>query len=98
MVLPKKDNHIDLSSLMQRLGEKQTDSLLLEGGGTLNWSALQNGIVNKVQAYIAPKMFGGNGKTPVEGFGVEHPDGAFLLSKPVITWVGEDILLESEVI
>lgn len=98
MVLPKKDNHIDLSSLMRRLGEKQTDSLLLEGGGTLNWSALQNGIVNKVQAYIAPKMFGGSGKTPVEGFGVKHPDGAFLLSKPVITWVGEDILLESEVI
>lgn len=83
---------------MQRLGEKQIDSLLLEGGGTLNWSALQNGVVNKVQAYIAPKLFGGNGKTPVAGLGVDYPEGAFLLSKPVIIQVGEDILLESKVI
>lgn len=98
MVIPQKDNHIDLNNLMQRLGEKQIDSLLLEGGGTLNWSALQSGIVNKVQAYIAPKLFGGSGKTPVEGLGIDHPEGAFLLSKPVITQVGEDILLESEVI
>lgn len=98
MVVPQKDNHIDLNSLMQRLGERQIDSLLLEGGGTLNWSALQSGIVNKVQAYIAPKLFGGNGKTPVEGLGVDSPSGAFLLSAPVITQVGDDILFESEVI
>lgn len=98
MVLPQKAGHIDLNSLMQRLGEKQIDSLLLEGGATLNWSAMQSGIVNKVQAYIAPKLFGGSAKTSVEGLGVYHPDEAFLLSKPIITQLGEDILLESEVI
>ncbi len=98
MVLPQKNNQIDLNSLMQRLGEKQIDSLLLEGGGTLNWSALQSGIVNKVQAYIAPKLFGGSGKTPVEGLGIESPMDAFLLGAPVITQMGDDILLESEVI
>ncbi|WP_455714305.1 bifunctional diaminohydroxyphosphoribosylaminopyrimidine deaminase/5-amino-6-(5-phosphoribosylamino)uracil reductase RibD [Anaerosporobacter sp.] len=98
MVLPKKDKHIDLNNLMQRLGEKQIDSLLLEGGATLNWSALQSGIVNKVQAYVAPKLFGGNAKTPIAGLGVDYPEGAFVLSKPNITQVGEDILLESEVI
>lgn len=98
MVIPQRDNHIDLNRLMQHLGEKQIDSLLLEGGGRLNWSALQSGIVNKVQAYIAPKLFGGSGKTPVEGLGIDHADGAFVLSQPVITQVGEDILLESEVV
>jgi diaminohydroxyphosphoribosylaminopyrimidine deaminase/5-amino-6-(5-phosphoribosylamino)uracil reductase len=98
MVLPKRCNHIDLNSLMQRLGERQIDSLLLEGGGTLNWSAIEGGIVNKVQAYIAPKLFGGGGKTPVEGLGVDCPQEALLLSKPIITQLGDDILLESEVI
>lgn len=98
MVVPPEDDHIDLNELMKNLGEKQIDSLLLEGGGTLNWSALQSGVVNKVQAYIAPKLFGGSGKTPVAGLGVAHPDGAFLLTKPVVTQVGEDLLLESEVI
>ena len=98
MVVPQKLNKVDLNSLMQRLGEKQIDSLLLEGGGTLNWSALQSGIVNKVQAYIAPKLFGGSRKTPVEGLGVDSPMDAFLLSAPVITQLGDDILLESEVV
>jgi diaminohydroxyphosphoribosylaminopyrimidine deaminase/5-amino-6-(5-phosphoribosylamino)uracil reductase len=98
MVIGQKNTHIDLNSLIQRLGERQIDSLLLEGGGTLNWSALQSGIVNKVQAYVAPKIFGGSGKTPVEGLGVDYPEGAFQLSKPVITQIGHDVLLESEVI
>ncbi|KPU44005.1 riboflavin biosynthesis protein RibD [Oxobacter pfennigii] len=98
MVLPLKDGHIDLNCLMIRLGERKIDSILLEGGSTLNWSALKSGIVNKVQAYIAPKMFGGSGQTPVSGLGVDCPDEAFKLSKPTVIRVGEDILLESEVI
>jgi diaminohydroxyphosphoribosylaminopyrimidine deaminase/5-amino-6-(5-phosphoribosylamino)uracil reductase len=98
VVLPEKDSHIDLNCLMTKLGERKIDSILLEGGGTLNWSAIRSGIVNKVQAYIAPKLFGGNGKTPVAGLGVDHPDEAFQLSQPTITLVGEDTLLESEVI
>lgn len=98
LVLPQKDGHIDLNCLMAKMGEIKVDSILLEGGGTLNWSALRSGVVNKVQAYIAPKLFGGNGKTPVAGLGVDQPDEAFQLSKPTITLVGQDILLESEVI
>ncbi len=98
LVLPEKEGHIDLNCLMTALGERNIDSVLLEGGGTLNWSALQCGIVNKVQTYIAPKLFGGSGKTPVMGLGIDSPDQAFHLSKPAITWMGEDILLESEVI
>lgn len=98
MTVPQKENHIDLTCLMRRLGERQIDSILLEGGGTLNWSALQSGIVQKVQAYIAPKLFGGSGQTPVAGTGVESPDDAFRLTKPVITQFGDDILLESGVV
>ncbi len=52
------------------LGAAKIDSILLEGGGTLNWSALESGIVQKVQTYIAPKLFGGeSAKTPIEGKG-----------------------------
>lgn len=97
-VLSERAGHIDLNGLMRLLGEENIDSILMEGGGTLNWSALESGIVNKVQAYIAPKLFGGSGKSPVAGFGVEDPTEAFLLSPPIISRIGEDILLESEVI
>ena len=60
---------------MEQLGREKIDSILLEGGGTLNWAALEAGVVQKIQAYIAPKLFGGiTAKTPVEGRGVEEPD------------------------
>lgn len=99
MLMPEKDGHVDLRRLMDKLGEEQIDSILLEGGGTLNWSALESRIVQKTQAYIAPKLFGGQtAKTPIEGMGVSSPQGAFHLKNSVITHLGEDILVESEVI
>ena len=95
----RKNGRIDLERLMERLGQESLDSILLEGGGTLNWAALESGIVQKVQAYIAPKLFGGQTeKTPVEGTGVLSPDCAFLVKNMVITQLGEDVLLESEVV
>lgn len=99
-ILPVRetDGHVDLEQLMDLLGQAQIDSILLEGGGTLNWSALSWGIVQKVQAYIAPKIFGGEtAKTPVEGEGVCSPAAAFRLKNSRIVRLGEDFLIESEV-
>lgn len=95
--LPERDGHVDLDALMERLGSAGIDSVLLEGGGTLNWAALESGIVQRVQAYVAPKLFGGDAKSPVEGQGVALPDQAVALKNTRILRVGEDILLESEV-
>jgi diaminohydroxyphosphoribosylaminopyrimidine deaminase/5-amino-6-(5-phosphoribosylamino)uracil reductase len=99
LTVPQKEGRVDLKELMTQLGKKDVDSILLEGGSTLNWSALNSGIVNKVQVYLAPKLFGGiDAKSPVGGLGIESPDNAFLLSPPRITVLGDDILLESEVL
>lgn len=90
-----KMGHVDLNDLMKRLGEMKIDSVLLEGGGQLNFSALEAGIVNRVQCYIAPKIFGSEtAKTPVGGRGVSLPKDAFMLKKPKISMFGEDILIE----
>ena len=99
LVLPEKDGHTDLQVLMKRLGGMDIDSILLEGGSALNWSALDQGIVHKLQAYIAPKVFGGQkGLSPIGGTGVGMPESAFLLDSPRITVLGRDILLESGVV
>ena len=96
--LPEREGQVDLAALMAHLGQEGVDSVLLEGGGTLNWSALEQGLVQKVQVYIAPKLFGGGAaKSPVEGLGVETPDQAVRLVHTTITPLGEDFLLESEV-
>lgn len=99
-ILPvgKKDGHVDLEALMEALGREQIDSILLEGGAALNWSALESGIVRKVQAYLAPKLFGGrDARTPVEGPGVPSPSDAFFLKNSTVIRLGEDFLIESEV-
>ena len=98
LCIAEKDGHIDLVQLMERLGQELIDSILLEGGGTLNWAALESGIVQQVQAYIAPKLLGGRtAKTPVEGDGVPHPNAAFSLKNSRLLRLGKDFLIESEV-
>lgn len=85
---------LDLQALLKELGKRKIDSLLLEGGGTLNYSMLAAGMVNRVYAYIAPKIFGGaEAKTPVEGMGVSHPSEAFHMERTDIRLLGEDIRL-----
>ena len=93
-----KNGRVDLRKLVQQLGREGIDSILLEGGGTLHWAALESGIVQKVQAYIAPKLLGGqSAKTPIEGQGFPTPTQGIHLVNSRITQLGEDFLVESEV-
>lgn len=96
--LPVIDGRIDLKELMLKLGERQIDSILLEGGGTLNESALRAGIVNEIKAFIAPKIFGGTGKSPVDGTGINTPDEAYRLLAYDITTIENDILISYKVL
>lgn len=92
------EGHIDLNDLMAQLGDQGVDSILLEGGSTLNYAAIKSGIVNKIYAYISPKLFGGEtAKTPIGGLGVEIPDSAVMLKNSHVTRLGEDFLIQSEV-
>ena len=96
--VPQKDGHIDLQVLMRLLGEENVDGILLEGGGTLNWSALRAEIVDAVQTYIAPKIFGGTAQSPVEGAGVALPDEGIRLENTRCISCGEDYRIESDVV
>lgn len=98
LVIGKSGGHVNLAELMSVLGGMGIDSILLEGGSTLNWSALEQRIVDGVQAYIAPKIFGGGtAKSPVGGQGIGAPEAAFYLTGSSVRQLGEDYLIESEV-
>ena len=93
--IPEKDGCIDLNLLMQTLGEKGIDSILLEGGGRLNDSFLREKLIQKAYVYLAPKIFGGeDAKTPVEGIGVSLPEQSANFKLQQIQQIEEDILLE----
>ena len=96
--LPLVDGHVSLKSLMEYLASQGLDSVYIEGGGQIHESALKEGIVNHVYAYVAPKIFGGSeAKTPVEGVGVSVPDECAKLILTDTSVLGDDILLEYEV-
>lgn len=98
LVCQARGGHVDLCALMARLGARGLDSILLEGGAALQFSALQCGIVHKVQAYIAPKLIGGAGaKSPVGGQGLAHMADALELRNLQVTRLGEDVLMEGEI-
>lgn len=86
---------VDLTVLMKKLGERKIDGILLEGGGTLNESALRAGIVRRAYCFIAPKIFGGReAKTPVEGRGVDLASRAFQFEKRGMQTFGDDIMID----
>lgn len=97
LVAEETEGRLDLRDLMKKLGEKSIDGILLEGGSTLNYAALQAGIVNRVEAYVAPKFFGGAGfYTPVGGEGVELATEAMGCKLVSMERIGEDVLLTYE--
>ncbi len=90
---------VDLSLLMQKLGAQNLDSVLVEGGGALNFSLLKAGLVQRVYSFVAPKIFGGAAApSPVAGSGVLEVADAFSLSQLDARKIGSDVLIEYEVV
>lgn len=98
IVTEEKNHQVDLAELMDKLGKKNIDSILLEGGAGLNASMIKEKLINKVYTYIAPKIIGGkDAPSPIAGKGIERISGAGMLKTNKVTQIGNDILIESEV-
>lgn len=96
---PSYKNKVDLKYLIKRLGEEDIDSILLEGGSTLNFSALKMGIVDKVMYFIAPKLIGGEtSKSSIGGEGFSNLSEAINLKYSTSEKIGEDLLIEAYVV
>ncbi|MFC1559638.1 bifunctional diaminohydroxyphosphoribosylaminopyrimidine deaminase/5-amino-6-(5-phosphoribosylamino)uracil reductase RibD [Candidatus Margulisiibacteriota bacterium] len=90
-----KGGYVDLRNLISELGKRDFTSIMIEGGGSVNASALSSKIVDKIYVIISPKIFGGEkAKTIVEGKGVKRVAGAVKFSRYDVKKIGEDILIE----
>ena len=90
--------YVDLEFLMQELARREITSVLVEGGGTIHFSMLKAGLVDKIYAFIAPKIIGGeNSLTSVAGMGFEKLSEAVELKDFTAEKLGEDILLSGYV-
>lgn len=96
VAVPAREGRVDPRILMELLWQRfSLDSLIVEGGPTLLGSLFDEGLVDRVQAYIAPKIFGGlEALGPVAGRGVGDPADAPVLSEVSLQMMGGDVLLE----
>lgn len=93
--VPEKNGRVDLKGFVKKLGKEGIDSILIEGGGTLNFSALEENIVDKVIFYIAPKILGGeHSKNSIAGRGFSRLDDAVKLKDINYRTIGEDLVVE----
>ncbi len=94
LLLPSREGRVDLLALMLKLGEKEIASVLVEGGGTLNYSLLEAGVVDKLFVFIAPVIFGGqNSPTAIAGEGIAALSNAWHLEQLELKKFDQDLLV-----
>ena len=73
-------------------------NVLVEGGGTLIGSLLDNELIDEVHAFIAPKLIGGaSSPGPVAGKGIDKVASAFKIDSMSIESVGADVYLRGRI-
>lgn len=94
VVVPAREGHVDLAALLDELGRREIASLLVEGGGTLTGSLIEQGLADKIVLFIAPKIIGGkDAPTAVEGLGAPTMNEARPLRNLRCRRVGDDLMI-----
>ena len=89
-----RDGRVDLPSLMAKLGQRGVVSLVAEGGGVVLGSLFDAGLVDKVFAFIAPLIIGGeDAASPVAGKGAPLMSETWCLERTHLRQVGPDWLI-----
>ena len=95
LVLPANaEGRVDLHTLLKELGQRDITSVLVEGGGEVIASFMEQGLVDKLLVWIGPKVVGGAGApTPVGGAGAARMADATPFEFHRFEHVGSDLLL-----
>jgi diaminohydroxyphosphoribosylaminopyrimidine deaminase/5-amino-6-(5-phosphoribosylamino)uracil reductase len=87
-------NHVDLPALLRLLGERDVTSVLVEGGSELLGSLFALRLVDKVVAFVAPVVIGGqSAPSPVGGQGARGLAEALQLRDVQYRQVGRDMMV-----
>lgn len=87
----------DVAGALAELHRREVRGLLLEGGGTLAWSFVAAGAIDRIAWFVAPKLLGGPGATPLGGPGVATMDEAIDLHDVRSEASGADLLITGRV-
>ena len=94
--LPAEEGRPSLRACLEELGRRGVTSVLLEGGATVNESALRAGLVDRVILYVAPALLGGqDARSVIGGTSPQVLSDARRLENLRITSVGNDLKIEA---
>jgi diaminohydroxyphosphoribosylaminopyrimidine deaminase / 5-amino-6-(5-phosphoribosylamino)uracil reductase len=94
-VPPAANGRPDVHSILQRLGQLEITSVMIEGGSTLNATALAAGAVDKVFLYYSPRIMAAAESIPfVSGAGCQHGREALRAKDLRLHRFGDDFAVE----
>ena len=92
--MPAGRGGVDLLALLGLLGERDVTSVLVEGGGATIGALFDLELVDKVVAFVAPVIIGGDEAiSPVGGIGIEKMEEALRLRDVEVRRFGEDVAI-----
>lgn len=89
--------YVPLKKLMLDLVTRGWNSVLLEGGGGLAGALLQSGLVDEVEFFIAPKLIGGKGPSPLSGLKIDKMADAIPLEIEEVSLDTGDLRIRASV-
>lgn len=93
LVCREKNGKVDLEDMLRQLGEKNIQSILLEGGSRLAGEALKLGFIDECIFFYAPKVIGSDGFSPLAITGISSMNDALLFTDVTVQRMGADIVV-----
>ena len=88
------EKKINIKKLMQYLSKQKINSVLVEGGGTVNWEFINNNLVDEAIITLTPYIVGGeNATTLVQGKGFSKISSSKKLRLKRISRQGNELVL-----
>ncbi len=95
LIIKERSGLVDMKTLIKKLGKLGISSVMIEGGSSINASALSDGIVDKIMFFIAPKVIGGT--DAIHSIGGKSPsvlETAYRIKSIQVRTIGKDTLIE----
>jgi diaminohydroxyphosphoribosylaminopyrimidine deaminase/5-amino-6-(5-phosphoribosylamino)uracil reductase len=98
VTVAERVGRVDLRGALAALAACEVRAVLVEGGGEVHGAFLDAGLVDRVVMFVAPRLVGGRTATPVIGGAGSPLKGAPRLTALEVTRVGDDLLIEGDVV
>ncbi len=90
---PARNGSVDLAFVMQELGKREMNTVMLEAGSQLSGNMLQHGYVDELVVYMAPDLLGSNAGDMFRLTGLEHLSDKLRLDFRDVRQIGRDLKL-----